>query len=192
MLEKLFEPNFSRYFREPLDVYTQFIPQILFLACIFFYLCIMIFYKWTHFSVFVTQTSVGVYPGPHCAPSLLIGLINMFMFKTREVGFNGPVCYLNVYYAGQVSYKFCFQCTISESSLIDENFYIDYNSFPQQARCENETLKARTKSLSFSGDLWKSFVIVFGTVIERYGKVFGFNRIIMRTGDVIWQAVFSL
>jgi hypothetical protein len=27
------------------------------------------------------------YPGSHCAPSLLIGLINMFMMKDRESGF---------------------------------------------------------------------------------------------------------
>ncbi|CAJ0603210.1 unnamed protein product [Cylicocyclus nassatus] len=26
------------------------------------------------------------YPGPNCAPSLLIGLINMFMLKERPVG----------------------------------------------------------------------------------------------------------
>lgn len=91
-----------RYFNEPLDIYFQFIPQLLFLSCIFLYLCIVIFYKWTHFTVFEQQMSVGLYPGPHCAPSLLIGLINMLMFKSRKEGFEGNTCFLNSYYSGQV------------------------------------------------------------------------------------------
>ncbi|GMR50581.1 hypothetical protein PMAYCL1PPCAC_20776, partial [Pristionchus mayeri] len=53
------------------------------------------------------------YPGSHCAPSLLIGLINMFMFTAREPGFvvdetrvGGNLvelegCYLTQWYPGQ-------------------------------------------------------------------------------------------
>lgn len=52
------------------------------------------------------------YPGGYCAPSLLIGLINMFMMKPRESGFvegnvpGGKVlqnCHLNYWYPGQVN-----------------------------------------------------------------------------------------
>lgn len=60
------------------------------------------------------------YPGAKCAPSLLIGLINMFMMKSRNKGFckenhcGGndesvyPQCHLNYWYPGQVVmvYKF--------------------------------------------------------------------------------------
>lgn len=51
------------------------------------------------------------YPGSNCAPSLLIGLINMFMMKSRSKGFvDGntaegkplPLCHLNYWYPGQV------------------------------------------------------------------------------------------
>lgn len=84
----------------------------------------MIFYKWTH---------IGAVPGgmdgcylldpvpadcyePSCAPTLLIGLINMFMMKTRNTGMyrfpdkSGPGgyqtaadCADNAFYSGQVS-----------------------------------------------------------------------------------------
>ena len=48
------------------------------------------------------------YPGSSCAPSLLIGLINMFMFESRGYGYvkaDGTpkqLCYLNYWYPGQV------------------------------------------------------------------------------------------
>lgn len=48
------------------------------------------------------------YPSSNCAPSLLIGLINMFMMKDRPAGFVDPKgkvypqCYLNLWYPGQV------------------------------------------------------------------------------------------
>ena len=51
------------------------------------------------------------YPGSNCAPSLLIGLINMFMMKSRDSGFvegnapggkEMPMCHLNYWYPGQV------------------------------------------------------------------------------------------
>lgn len=107
------------YFQQPLDVYCTFIPQLLFLICIFFYLCIMIFYKWTTFgAAAIRPMAVDPYgyPGSHCAPSLLIGLISMFMFKSRPEGFHDeskidpltkepivmPTCYLNAFYRGQV------------------------------------------------------------------------------------------
>lgn len=56
-----------RFFGRTLDVYFSFIPQILFMMCIFGYLCIMIVYKW------VTPEF------PKGVPSLLLMLINMFL-----------------------------------------------------------------------------------------------------------------
>ncbi|KJE95104.1 ATPase [Capsaspora owczarzaki ATCC 30864] len=55
------------YFKRTLNIVCEFIPQVLFLLCIFGYLVLMIFYKWANF-------------WPHSkAPSLLITLINMFL-----------------------------------------------------------------------------------------------------------------
>ena len=51
-----------RYFRHHYSIFVEFLPQILFLACIFFYLIILIFYKWIHFEGKDATT----------APSLLI------------------------------------------------------------------------------------------------------------------------
>nr|CAB3224570.1 V-type proton ATPase 116 kDa subunit a isoform 1-like [Phallusia mammillata] len=58
------------YFKDKLALYCEWIPQMLFLLCIIGYLCIMIIYKWI---AWTAQDSSA-------APSLLIGLINMFMF----------------------------------------------------------------------------------------------------------------
>ncbi|CAD5226514.1 unnamed protein product [Bursaphelenchus xylophilus] len=96
-----------RFFKSAIDIYTVFIPQLLFLGCIFVYLCLQIIVKWIFFWVEDTYIFGQRYPGSHCAPSLLIGLINMFMFKDRDPGFvDGtgkqlPNCFLNQWYPGQ-------------------------------------------------------------------------------------------
>jgi len=40
---------FVRHFNHRHAIYLEFLPQILFLVCIFFYLIVLIFYKWTHY-----------------------------------------------------------------------------------------------------------------------------------------------
>uniref|UniRef100_A0AC35TZD1 V-type proton ATPase subunit a n=1 Tax=Rhabditophanes sp. KR3021 TaxID=114890 RepID=A0AC35TZD1_9BILA len=110
-----------RYFESKIEIFTVFIPQLLFLACIFMYLCLQIILKWIFFWVKEEVVFGQLYPGSHCAPSLLIGLINMFMFKSRDAGFvnetqvlrteaNGHIiyvenapCYLQQWYPGQSS-----------------------------------------------------------------------------------------
>ncbi|XP_077993594.1 V-type proton ATPase 116 kDa subunit a 1-like [Glandiceps talaboti] len=59
------------YFKKPLNILCEFIPQVLFLLCMFGYLVFMIFLKWFTFG---PQNS-------NVAPSLLITIINMFLFK---------------------------------------------------------------------------------------------------------------
>ncbi|KIH48106.1 hypothetical protein ANCDUO_21828, partial [Ancylostoma duodenale] len=76
-----------RFFKSKIDIYTVFIPQMLFMTCIFIYLCLQIVLKWIFFWVKSEVIFGQLYPGSHCAPSLLIGLINMFMFKDRPAGF---------------------------------------------------------------------------------------------------------
>lgn len=75
-----------RYFKQPLNIICEFVPQIIFLISIFGYLVILIFSKWTNYDA----TMAG------CAPSLLIMLINMFLFKYPD-----KPCYLKSMYAGQ-------------------------------------------------------------------------------------------
>ncbi|GMS97522.1 hypothetical protein PENTCL1PPCAC_19697, partial [Pristionchus entomophagus] len=102
-----------RFFKSKIDIFTVFIPQMLFLGCIFMYLCLQIVLKWIFFWVNEEVIFGQLYPGSHCAPSLLIGLINMFMFKSREPGFvvnetrvkglliEKEGCYLTQWYPGQ-------------------------------------------------------------------------------------------
>jgi V-type H+-transporting ATPase subunit a len=69
------------------DFLFVFIPQLLFLSLIFIYLCVQIVMKWVFFYVRPKHVFGLMYPGSNCAPSLLIGLINMFMMKSRKKGF---------------------------------------------------------------------------------------------------------
>ncbi|KAI6183007.1 V-type proton ATPase subunit a [Aphelenchoides bicaudatus] len=98
-----------RHFNSRLDILYTFIPRLLFLS-IFVYLCFEIIIKWIFFSALPGRIFGYEYPGEHCAPSLLIGLINMCMFKGREYGFIvdnvkggavSPTCHLNYWYPGQ-------------------------------------------------------------------------------------------
>ncbi|ULT96043.1 hypothetical protein L3Y34_004590 [Caenorhabditis briggsae] len=95
------------HFKSYIDIVANFIPQVIFLSCIFIYLCIQIVVKWLFFTVNAENVLGYEYPGSHCAPSLLIGLINMFMFKKRNEGYydkNGEVfrnCHLGYWYPNQ-------------------------------------------------------------------------------------------
>jgi V-type H+-transporting ATPase subunit a len=61
-------PNHIR-FKRPVDIYANFIPQMIFLQSIFGYLVVCIIYKWT-----VDWAAIG-----KPAPALLNMLINMFL-----------------------------------------------------------------------------------------------------------------
>ncbi|KAM3725124.1 V-type proton ATPasesubunit a [Dirofilaria immitis] len=106
------------YFKSKIEIFTVFIPQILFMLCIFVYLCVQIIVKWSFFWVQQKYIFGLIYPGSNCAPSLLIGLISMFMFKNRPLGFidttrtvisnsseiklqEWPNCHLNQWYPRQ-------------------------------------------------------------------------------------------
>ncbi|VBB28384.1 unnamed protein product [Acanthocheilonema viteae] len=103
-----------KYFDSRLDILYMFIPQMLFLGCIFIYLCIEILFKWLLFSAKSGYVLGYEYPSSNCAPSLLIGLINMFMMKNRPSGFVDsegnvyPQCYLNLWYPGQSFFETLF------------------------------------------------------------------------------------
>ncbi|TRY81906.1 hypothetical protein DNTS_013376 [Danionella cerebrum] len=59
------------HFRRTFNVYLIFIPELLFLLCLFGYLVFMVVYKWLVFTVRDSRT----------APSILIHFINMFLMQ---------------------------------------------------------------------------------------------------------------
>lgn len=60
-----------RFFRRPLDIFCQFLPELIFLTCMFGYLVVLIIYKWLAFNA----------SNSSCAPSLLINLISTFLYN---------------------------------------------------------------------------------------------------------------
>ncbi|XP_055643363.1 V-type proton ATPase 116 kDa subunit a 1 isoform X3 [Toxorhynchites rutilus septentrionalis] len=66
-----------RYFKNKLSIYCEFIPQVIFLVFLFFYMTLMMFIKWTSYSA----SSDTVRYSAGCAPSILITFINMVLFK---------------------------------------------------------------------------------------------------------------
>uniref|UniRef100_A0A3P8W2Z2 V-type proton ATPase subunit a n=1 Tax=Cynoglossus semilaevis TaxID=244447 RepID=A0A3P8W2Z2_CYNSE len=63
------------HFRKKYNLYLVFLPEILFLLCLFGYLVFMIFYKWLVFSAKDSRH----------APSILIHFINMFLMQSDTV-----------------------------------------------------------------------------------------------------------
>ena len=60
-----------KYFNDQVSIIYEWIPQVLFMSCIFVYLCFTIVYKWIAWDSLQSGD----------APSLLINLIGMFMLK---------------------------------------------------------------------------------------------------------------
>lgn len=67
------------YFGDKLAVVTTFLPQVIFLVSLFFYLAFLMFVKWFKYAA----TNVPPFDS-HCAPSILITFINMVLFKSPE------------------------------------------------------------------------------------------------------------
>merc|ERR1719210_1424720 len=72
----------ATYFKKPLNVFAEFIPQIIFLSCMFGYLSLLMWMKWTMF--FATGQADEFASSERCAPSILITFINMVLFKENE------------------------------------------------------------------------------------------------------------
>uniref|UniRef100_A0A8C3A763 V-type proton ATPase subunit a n=1 Tax=Cyclopterus lumpus TaxID=8103 RepID=A0A8C3A763_CYCLU len=72
------------HFRQKFNVYLLFLPELLFLLCLFGYLVFMIIYKWLAFDARSSSA----------APSILIHFINMFVMQGKDITplFPGQVC----------------------------------------------------------------------------------------------------
>lgn len=75
-----------RHFRQKFNVYLLFLPELLFLLCLFGYLVFMIVYKWLAYGARDSSR----------APSILIHFINMFVMQGKDMA---------ALYPGQVGQK---------------------------------------------------------------------------------------
>lgn len=69
-----------RYFKNDRNIITEFIPQMIFLIFLFFYMTMLMFIKWNRFAA-ENADPFSI----HCAPSILITFINMVLFKPSNV-----------------------------------------------------------------------------------------------------------
>ncbi|OXB64091.1 hypothetical protein ASZ78_002021 [Callipepla squamata] len=87
------------HFKKKYNIYLVFLPELLFMMCIFGYLVFMIFFKWLAYSAEDSAT----------APSILIQFINMFLFAGGEA---------DAFYTGQRGYKLIRKESEEELSLL--------------------------------------------------------------------------
>ncbi|KAF9419078.1 H(+)-transporting V0 sector ATPase subunit a [Podila epigama] len=66
----------AKFFRKPIDIIGGFVPQMLFMQCLFGYLVVMIIYKWT---VDWFETDAAGHAVRNTPPSLLNTMIYMFL-----------------------------------------------------------------------------------------------------------------
>jgi len=64
-----------RFFNQAINIFCEFIPQVLFLSCTFLYLVVEIIYKWVSWSA--REPNLDTLTG--CSPNLLIGKY-LFLF----------------------------------------------------------------------------------------------------------------
>lgn len=69
------------YFKKYASLILEFLPQLLFLLLLFFYMTVLMFIKWILYEA--SAEDPGRRPG--CAPSVLITFINMMLFKDATV-----------------------------------------------------------------------------------------------------------
>ncbi|XP_011145169.1 V-type proton ATPase 116 kDa subunit a isoform X1 [Harpegnathos saltator] len=77
------------YFKKRINIICEFIPQVIFLILLFFYMVLLMFIKWIKYG---PKNELASSPG--CAPSVLITFINMVLFKpATKVGNCDPYMY---------------------------------------------------------------------------------------------------
>ncbi|KAL3276436.1 hypothetical protein HHI36_011819 [Cryptolaemus montrouzieri] len=96
-----------RYFNQTLNIFFDFIPQVIFLCFLFLYMCIMMFIKW--FKYYASNAKADFTVGTRCAPSILITFINMILNKENVVE---PGCDQEMYPGQDALQKFLFICAM--------------------------------------------------------------------------------
>jgi len=85
------------YFKNRLNIFAEFIPQVIFLCGMFGYLCFLVVIKWWIY--YATMDTAELPYSEKCAPSVLITFINMVLFNLEDKPPNG--CETVTMFAGQ-------------------------------------------------------------------------------------------
>ena len=85
----------GKYFGKTVNILHEFLPQIIFLACMFGYMALLMFHKWTSFTAGGFEGDLEGLTTERCAPSILITFINMVLFKANEK--DSPECEAYMY-----------------------------------------------------------------------------------------------
>lgn len=96
-------------FGNRLSIICEFIPQVIFLTVLFFYMVILMFIKWfMYYADSSTGDKTNIVYGTRCAPSILITFINMVLNKQTPFE---TECETSNMYAGQIGIqKFLLFC----------------------------------------------------------------------------------
>jgi len=100
------------FFKRSVNIFTQFIPQLIFLIGLFGYLCLMTFHKWVWYG---SDPSFDLQHGNACAPSVLITFINMVLMTRAPYNATAdpPMCNPYMY-----AYQYEIQAAIVLISLL--------------------------------------------------------------------------
>ncbi|XP_043492017.1 V-type proton ATPase 116 kDa subunit a1 [Polistes fuscatus] len=88
------------HFKKYSSLFFEFLPQLIFLLVLFFYMAVLMFIKW----IIYDATSPEIRYRPGCAPSVLNTFINMMLFQHSKVEEN---CY-EFMFEGQATMQMCF------------------------------------------------------------------------------------
>lgn len=83
----------NKYFGKTVNIIHEFLPQLIFLTCMFGYMALLMLHKWTAFTA--GGFDGDVLTTERCAPSILITFINMVLFKPNEP--DSPECEAYMY-----------------------------------------------------------------------------------------------
>ncbi|XP_028666175.1 V-type proton ATPase 116 kDa subunit a 4-like [Erpetoichthys calabaricus] len=121
------------YFRRPLNIILQFIPEMIFICCLFGYLVFMIIYKWCQYNVLTSQG----------APSILIHFINMFLFNYSDTT-NAP---LYIHQQQVQSFLVIFALIAVPWMLLIKPFILRHNHIKSQQMLQRRQATSGTEEI---------------------------------------------
>lgn len=142
------------YFKRRISIYVEFIPQIMFLTLLFFYMVLLMFIKWVSYGStpphFGSQDPEIVKSSAYCAPSILITFINMMLFKTDENP--RPVCN-DTMYAGQIGLQkfFVIVALLCVPVMLFGKPYFVMKEQKQRARQGHQTIEGAAENGAAGG-----------------------------------------